>query len=506
MAKIAQISSKYIVHASITIDGLVDRPDVIGAIFGQTEGLLGNDLELRELQRSGRIGRIEVNVVAKQGKSSGEIIIPSSLDKAETAIVAAALEIIQRIGPCNAKIRTEQIEDIRISKRQYVIERAKELLKTLMDDVMPDSQELADEVSQSVRVMEIQEWGRDKLAAGPSIDDSDEIILVEGRADVLTLLKHGFKNVISMNGTSIPDSIKELCRQKNVTVFVDGDRGGDVIIKELIETTEIDYVTKAPDGKEVEELAKKEIHKSLRARIAAEQYKLDYKGSVSVINNRRNKTEHELQDQLNEMHELRNTPQQRGDEERPQHDDRPRPQERAPMQRDNRQQERPQMQRQPMQRDDRQQERPLQRQPMQRDDRQQERPLQRQPMQRDGGQQERAPMQREERQERAPREEKKADMTPQIKEQLGKLLEDLLGTHGAFVLDQNLKILGKVPGTELVGTIRALKTGMFAIVFDGAANQELISTCEATNIAYVACMNSTAKGTKTKVLTAEELL
>jgi DNA primase len=252
MAKIAQISAKYIVHASITIDGLVDRPDVIGAIFGQTEGLLGNDLELRELQRSGRIGRIEVNVTAKQGKSQGEIIIPSSLDKAETAIVAAALEIIQRIGPCNAKIKTEQIEDIRISKRQYVIERAKELLKTLMDDIMPDSQELADEVAQSVRIMEIQEWGRDRLPAGPAIEESDEIILVEGRADVLNLLKHGFKNVVSMNGTSIPDSVKELCRQKIVTVFVDGDRGGDLIIKELIETTEIDFVTKAPDGKEVE--------------------------------------------------------------------------------------------------------------------------------------------------------------------------------------------------------------------------------------------------------------
>src|SRR4030043_266653 len=150
MGKISPVSSKYIINATIEIEGVVEKPDVIGAIFGQTEGLLGADLELRELQRSGRIGRIEVDIDTKGGKSSGTIIIPSSLDKAETVIVAASLEIIQRIGPCNAKIRVVNIEDVRVSKRQFVVDRAKELLKTLMESVMPDSQELADEVSYAV--------------------------------------------------------------------------------------------------------------------------------------------------------------------------------------------------------------------------------------------------------------------------------------------------------------------------------------------------------------------
>ena len=148
MGKISPVSAKYIVNASIDIEGIVDKPDVIGAIFGQTEGLLGADLELRELQRSGRIGRIEVDIETRSGKSSGKIIIPSSLDKAETSIVGAALEIIQRIGPCNAKIEVTNIEDVRISKRSMVIERAKELLKKMMEQTMPDSQEIADEVSE----------------------------------------------------------------------------------------------------------------------------------------------------------------------------------------------------------------------------------------------------------------------------------------------------------------------------------------------------------------------
>ena len=257
MGKISPVSSKYIVHSTIVIEGVVDRPDVIGAIFGQTEGLLGADLELREMQRSGRIGRIEVNADTRSGKTQGEIIIPSSLDKAETAIVGAALEIIQRIGPCNAKIRVTNIEDVRISKRKFVIERAKELLKQLQDTTMPDSQELADEVASSVRVMEIVEYGKDRLPAGPAVDDSDEVIVVEGRADVINLLKHGIKNSIAINGTSVPQTVIELSRKKELIAFVDGDRGGDLILKELLTVSDIDFVTKAPDGKEVEEITKK---------------------------------------------------------------------------------------------------------------------------------------------------------------------------------------------------------------------------------------------------------
>src|SRR3989344_4919183 len=196
MAKISPVGAKYIVHTAINAEGVVEKPDVVGAIFGQTEGLLGNELELRELQRSGRIGRIEVNVNTSSGKTQGEIIIPSSLDKTETAIIAAALEIIQRIGPCNAKIEVKKIEDVRISKRQFVVERAKVLLRNLTEETLPDSQEIADEVSQSVRMMEVLEYGTDRLAAGPGIEESEEVIVVEGRADVLNLLKHGFKNAI----------------------------------------------------------------------------------------------------------------------------------------------------------------------------------------------------------------------------------------------------------------------------------------------------------------------
>ena len=273
MGKISPVSAKYIIYTKIEIEGTVERPDVIGAIFGQTEGLLGSELELRELQRSGKIGRIEVKLDFVNGKTAGSIVIPSSMDQAETAIIAASLETIERIGPCNSKVVVQKIEDVRISKRDFVVDRAKALLRNFKSDVMPDSQEITDIVAKSVRMMEIVSWGPEKLSAGPAVTDSDEIIVVEGRADVLNLLKHGIKNAIALNGTSVPNSIKGLCRKKDVTVFVDGDRGGDLIIRELMATTDIDYVVKAPDGKELEELTKKEIHIALRNKVASAQYK-----------------------------------------------------------------------------------------------------------------------------------------------------------------------------------------------------------------------------------------
>jgi DNA primase len=264
-------TTKYLIHAEIVADGVVEKPDVVGAIFGQTEGLLGDDLDLRELQKTGRIGRIEVKIESRGGKSFGEIKVPSSLDKIETAILAAALETIERVGPCSAKIRVVKIEDVRASKRKKIIERAKDILRELFEEPEIESEKIVELVRQAVRAEEIIEYGEDKLPAGPAIDESDAIIIVEGRADVLNLLRHGIKNVIAVEGTNIPKTIIELCKKKTVTAFLDGDRGGDLILKELLQVADIDYVARAPEGKGVEDLTQKEIIKALRNKIPVEQ-------------------------------------------------------------------------------------------------------------------------------------------------------------------------------------------------------------------------------------------
>ncbi|AEK72659.1 DNA primase [Thermococcus sp. 4557] len=273
-------TTKYVIYAEFEASGIVERPDVVGAIFGQTEGLLGDDLDLRELQKTGRIGRIRVEVHTKAGKTYGTITVPSSLDRVETAILAAALETIDRVGPAEAHIKVLRIEDVRATKRKYIIERAKEILEGLMEQEIPETQELTEEVKKAVRAKELIEYGPEKLPAGPHVPFSDSIIVVEGRADVLNLLKHGIKNAIAVEGTSVPETITKLSKERIVTAFTDGDRGGELILKELLQVADVDYVARAPEGKEVEELTKKEIVKSLRSKVPAEQVitEIFYKG------------------------------------------------------------------------------------------------------------------------------------------------------------------------------------------------------------------------------------
>jgi len=265
-------TTKYLIQARLSTDGIVEKPDIVGAIFGQTEGLLGDELDLRDLQKSGRIGRIEVEVSASKGKSEGVVYVPSSLDQVETAILASSLETIDRVGPCKARINVEKIEDVRISKRNKIIERAKQLLNEMLKSSKTSGLDLADSVRQSVQIEEVVHYGRERLPAGPNIDDSDAIIVLEGRSDVLNLLKYGIKNVIAVEGTNVPQTIVELSKEKVVTAFVDGDRGGELILRELLQIAEIDFIARAPAGQEVEELTQKQIVKCLRNKVPADQF------------------------------------------------------------------------------------------------------------------------------------------------------------------------------------------------------------------------------------------
>ena len=265
-------TTKYVIKTNLKANGIVEKPDVVGAIFGQTEGLLGDELDLRDLQKSGRMGRIEVKVSSSKGRSSGTITIPSSLDLVETSILAAALETIDRVGPCKATIEIDEIKDVRESKRQKIVERAKELLSSTLEESKVPTGNITESVRQEVQMEEISSFGKDKSPAGPNVKDSDAIIIVEGRSDVLNLLKYGIKNAIAVEGTNIPKGIKQLSSERVTTAFVDGDRGGSLILKELLETAEIDYVARAPDNSEVEELTQKQIMKSLRSKIPVDQY------------------------------------------------------------------------------------------------------------------------------------------------------------------------------------------------------------------------------------------
>jgi DNA primase len=265
-------TTKYLIKATIKADGVIEKSDVVGAIFGQTEGLLGDELDLRELQRSARVGRIEVDLESKNGKSQGTITLPTSLDKVETVILAAAFESIDRVGPCKATIAADEVEDVRVARRKKVIERAKELLNKVLEEGKTEGASIADNVRQAVQIEEIINYGPDHCPAGPNIDKSDAIIVVEGRRDVLNLLRYGIKNVIACGGTNIPKTVVELTKERITTAFVDGDRGGELILRELLQTADVDFVSRAPQTREVEEIPQKLVMKALKNKIPAEQY------------------------------------------------------------------------------------------------------------------------------------------------------------------------------------------------------------------------------------------
>ncbi|EQD58471.1 TOPRIM domain protein, partial [mine drainage metagenome] len=295
--------TKYLIKAKISTDGVVEKPDVVGAIFGQTEGLLGDELDLRDLQKSGKIGRIEVEIDSKKGRTEGYALIPSGLDQVESSILAAALETIDRIGPCKAKVEVETLEDVRQEKRKKLIDRAEQLYKKMNDTGKSMSESIIATVREGVEKAEIITYGEDRLPAGPAVKDSDSIIVVEGRSDIINLLRYGIKNTIAVQGTSIPKTVQKLSKERTVTVFLDGDRGGDLILREMLQVAEVDFVARAPPGTEVEELTYKQIVKALRYKTPVEQY-LSMRGmteELKAVNERNNTSEKKNADAMKNL-------------------------------------------------------------------------------------------------------------------------------------------------------------------------------------------------------------
>ncbi|MCW1301857.1 MAG: DNA primase DnaG [Candidatus Parvarchaeota archaeon] len=387
MAKIGPASFKYVLKAKFKAESMVEKPDIIGAVFGQTEGLLGDELDLREAQRNGKIGRIEVVSSAANGETTGEIIIPTSLDLAETALIGAAIETIDRIGPSKATIKVEGVEDVRVSKREYIAKRAEDLLQSSMNKTSVDTTELLQKLYENVRQKELIEYGPEKLPAGPDIDNSEEVIIVEGRADVLNMLKHGFTNVIGMNGTTIPQSVIDLSHKKIITLFVDGDRGGDMIINAFTQTGHVDFIAKAPSGREVEELTKKEINQALRSKVTLEEYS---PGASK-----------------------------RGAEEQK-------------------------------------------------------------------------------------KEEKTVNIPEETKKKFLPLINEIIGTRGAFLTDANLNIVGRIPYKEVDSAILNIE-GVYTVVLDGIVGDEIVRSAEEAGVTYVIGSRVSSSSDKVILLSYEDV-
>lgn len=269
---------KYHVKMKFDADGIVEKADIIGAIFGQTEGLLGPEMNLNELQKVSKVGRIEVNVENKTDKTLGDVVIPMSTDISTAALIAAAIESIDKVGPFQAKFILAGIEDIREIKKKVIVDRAKKIVQEWATKTMSESEEMLKDVYDATKPGKLTAFGREQLACGSGVFESDWIILVEGRADVINLLRAGFDNAIAIEGARIADPVVKLCQDKRcVIAFIDGDRAGDLILKELEGAVKIDSVLRAPTGREVEELTPQEIVNLLKDVVKIEQTKTSMK-------------------------------------------------------------------------------------------------------------------------------------------------------------------------------------------------------------------------------------
>jgi DNA primase len=256
---------KYLVKLKFDVDGVVERADVIGAIFGQTEGLFGPEMNLNELQKSWKVGRIEINLESKNDKTRGEVIVPMSTDIGTAALIAAAVESVDKVGPCSARFTVGAIEDVRAVKRKQIVDRAKVIVRDWSSKTSSEGENLLKDVTESTKRAKVINYGLENLPAGPGVYSSDLVYLVEGRADVVLFLRAGIENVVALEGTSVPDSIIELGKKKRLIAVLDGDRGGDLIEKELAQVVRVEKVYRAPTGKEVEDLTPIDVINMLRA-------------------------------------------------------------------------------------------------------------------------------------------------------------------------------------------------------------------------------------------------
>src|SRR5205809_7744154 len=263
---------KYHVKLKFEVDGLVEKADIIGAIFGQTEGLLGPEMNLNELQKVSKVGRIEVNVDTKSNMAKGDAVIPMSTDISTAALIAAAIESIDKVGPFQAKFGLVGIDDIRAIKKKVIVDRAKKIVQEWATKTISEGEEMLKDVYDASKPGKLTAFGKAQLACGTGVFDSDWIILVEGRADVINLLRAGFDNAIAIEGAKIDESVTKLTEGKKVIAFLDGDRAGDLILKELQGIVNVDKVLRAPMGREVEECTPLEIAEILREVVVVGQH------------------------------------------------------------------------------------------------------------------------------------------------------------------------------------------------------------------------------------------
>lgn len=241
--------------------GEVKNHDLIGVLFKKSRENYEN-LSLDRLMLIQKLGHIKVNLDKyKKDKNyqKGNVSIPVNLDKIDASLLAASISLINKIGPYNVSFNVKTIEDNTVATKLKIFKLAKEIhinkFDTYDHDVIGDlRKELIRNSSKSELVQIVPgSWiGRD-------FKKSEEIYLVEGRADIIRLSSMGIRNTISCNGVNISKEFITSIKNKNKTLLLDGDRGGSMILKKLADMTKVEYVVFIPVNTSVETVNKKDL-------------------------------------------------------------------------------------------------------------------------------------------------------------------------------------------------------------------------------------------------------
>lgn len=121
----------YEIWWTLRIEGVVEKQDVVGVLYHETDSL-GSDFSLEELKNREKVnGPIIRGLEFKEGMTKGRVGARCDLDLKRAAELAAALETINKIGPCEADVSVSKIALTSYGKRKMIRERATEVLEGL---------------------------------------------------------------------------------------------------------------------------------------------------------------------------------------------------------------------------------------------------------------------------------------------------------------------------------------------------------------------------------------
>ena len=275
----------------LKIFGRAEKHDVLGALYGYTKEISNDNpdmpVDLSLLQNEEKIDRIAVNLNKEEGdehlKGSIQIPIHSNMDEENLSYLAAALELLDQVGPTKAEINISSIDDVREERKSNIEARAASIKKRFNMGAKRSSNETmtTEEEKNKNSKSGRKERGRkqpmkaviklspdsskESIFGGNRFKASSEVYIVEGRADIRNLSKFNLSNTIAVNGTNVSSILKYLERKDRLIIFLDGDRGGDLLCLELIERVghKIVGVIRAPERKEVENLSEDEVKQCL---------------------------------------------------------------------------------------------------------------------------------------------------------------------------------------------------------------------------------------------------